>query len=80
MFSLERGTNAAIARARNTLMSMEGGMDLLFSLISFDPTKRFSALDVMNSAFMAPLRDGNNPLDGNTNDKIYLYMSYLTRS
>lgn len=80
LFSLERGTNAGIARARNTLMSMEGGMDLLFSLISFDPSKRFSALDVMNSAFMAPLRDENNPLDGNTTDKVYQYMSYLTRS
>ena len=80
MFSLEKGTNAAIARARNTLMSMEGGMDLLLSLISFDPSKRFSALDVVNSVFMAPLRDENNPLDGNTHDKVYQYMSYLTRS
>jgi hypothetical protein len=80
MFSLERGTHTAIARARSILMSMEGGMDLLFSLISFDPSKRFSALDVMNSAFMAPLRDENNPLDENTIDKVYQYMSYLTRS
>jgi serine/threonine protein kinase len=36
---------------------MDGGMDLLLSLVRFDPQNRASALDVLNSDFMAPLRE-----------------------
>jgi hypothetical protein len=34
---------------------MDGGLDLLFGLCNFNPVKRLSAMDVMNSTFMAPL-------------------------
>jgi hypothetical protein len=36
---------------------MDGGMDLLLSLVHFNPEERASALDVLNSSFMAPLRE-----------------------
>jgi len=32
-------------------------MDLLLSLVKFDPQSRASALDVLNSSFMASLRE-----------------------
>jgi serine/threonine protein kinase len=56
-FSIDHGTNTHIARAREALESMEGGIDLLKSLVSFDPDNRFTALDAMNSVFMEPLRE-----------------------
>mmetsp|Transcript_58141 Transcript_58141/g.65002 ORF Transcript_58141/g.65002 Transcript_58141/m.65002 type:complete len:1499 (-) Transcript_58141:1235-5731(-) len=56
-FSLSHGTNRYIARARTSLSSMDGGMDLLLSLVKFDPQSRASALDVLNSSFMASLRE-----------------------
>jgi hypothetical protein len=36
---------------------MDGGMELLLSLVQFNPEARASALDVLNSSFMAPLRE-----------------------
>lgn len=54
-FSVRTGTHKAIARARAVLESMDGGLDLLFGLCNFNPVKRLSAMDVMNSTFMAPL-------------------------
>ena len=36
---------------------MDGGMDLLLSLVRFDAQQRASALNVLNSTFMAPLRE-----------------------
>lgn len=56
-YSIDNGTNEYIARARNALQSMDGGMELLKSLVCFDPEERFTALDAMNSTFMAPLRE-----------------------
>jgi len=56
-YSLSHGTNHYISRARDTLLSMDGGMDLLLSLVRFNPQERASALDVLNSPFMAPLRE-----------------------
>ena len=56
-FSIRMGSNKCIARARASLESMEGGLELLLGLCSFDPVKRWSAMDVMNSTFMAPLRE-----------------------
>jgi len=35
-------------------------MDLLLSLVKFDPQSRASALDVLNSSFMASLRETPN--------------------
>jgi serine/threonine protein kinase len=56
-FSLSHGNNQYIARARCALNSMNGGMDLLLSLVHFNPLRRASALDVLNSTFMTPLRE-----------------------
>jgi len=56
-YSIDYGTNEYIARAREALESMEGGIDLLKSLVSFDPDTRFTALDAMNSRFMEALRE-----------------------
>jgi serine/threonine protein kinase len=61
-FSMDHGTNKYIARAREALTSMEGGMDLLKSLVSIDPDSRFTALDTMNSMFMEPLREPSGQL------------------
>jgi hypothetical protein len=36
---------------------MDGGMELLLSLVHFNPQHRASAIDVLNSPFMAPLRE-----------------------
>ena len=56
-FSILNGENEHIARARKSLERIDGGMYLLFSLLSlFDPNRRSSPLDVMNSTFMKPLR------------------------
>lgn len=54
-YSLSHGNNIYIARCRQQLEAMHGGMELLMSLVSFDPDQRASALDVLNSEFMAPL-------------------------
>lgn len=56
-YSVRTGSNKSIARARHALESMEGGLELLFGLCNFDPTKRMSAMDVLNSNFMTPLRE-----------------------
>ena len=61
-FSIDHGTHGHIARARESLKSMEGGIDLLKSLVSFDPDKRSTALDVMNSLFMKPLQEPDGQL------------------
>lgn len=76
LFSLLHGKNMHITRARDNLESMDGGIDLLLSLVSFDPNKRASALDVMNSTFMAALREDSMNLAVQENDKVYSYMSY----
>ena len=67
-FSIDHGTNTHIARARESLKSMEGGIDLLKSLVSFDPDSRFTALDAMNSVFMEPLREPSGQLYGPEDD------------
>ncbi|KAG7361353.1 protein kinase domain containing protein [Nitzschia inconspicua] len=56
-YSLSKGNNVYISRAREALQSMEGGMELLQSLVQFNPDERASALDVLNSSFMVPLRE-----------------------
>jgi serine/threonine protein kinase len=62
------------------LKSMDGGMELLMSLVDFDPQKRSSALDVLNSSFMAPLRE----LPGHVSqypeeDEVLSYTSFSTQ-
>lgn len=76
-FSLRYGKDPRIARAREHLERMDGGMDLLLSLVAFDPNKRASALDVMNSTFMATLREEAGAQFVKDNDKVYSYMSYF---
>jgi serine/threonine protein kinase len=77
-FSIHYGTNEYIARARNTLDAMPGGMDLLFQLCHFDPSCRATALDVMNSTFMAPLRESAEAsYDENTT--VYSYLAFSTQ-
>ena len=56
-YSIHYGTNVYIARARHSLEAMEGGMELLCQLCSFDPSARATALQVLNSRFMEPLRE-----------------------
>ena len=56
-FSLLYGTNKYISRARRSLHSTEGGMELLLSLVSFDPDKRATAIDMLNSEFFEPLAE-----------------------
>lgn len=56
-YSLRHGKNDFIARGRNALEEIEGGMELLLKLVDFDPEKRATACDVLNSQFMIPLRE-----------------------
>ena len=76
MFSLRFGKEPRIARARESLESFDGGLDLLFSLVAFDPSKRASALDVINSDFMSSLREEFRA-HSNEAEKVYSFMSYF---
>lgn len=80
-FSLSHGTNKYIARARKALSLMDGGMDLLMSLVDFDPQSRASGLDVLNSTFMEPLREGptNSIKSYKENDKVYSFTALSTQ-
>lgn len=77
-FSLSRGDNEHIARARTTLERFNGGMDLLLSLVTFDPKKRASPLDVMNSKFMESLRDDYGSSEVTDDDIVYSYFAFKT--
>jgi len=52
-------------------------MDLLHSLVSFDPQKRATPLEVINSRFMAELIEDKNTIYGK-NDMVKSYTAYLT--
>jgi len=75
LYSIEFGSNKFISRARKELNEMDGGLELLFALCSFDPDKRATASDVLNSQFMAPLRED---LTNIINRKDTTTMSFLT--
>ena len=77
-YSLGHGTNKYIARARNRLQSVEGGMELLYSLVHFDPDKRATATDVLNATFMVPLREGTKGPQFDDNDHVLSFMAYST--
>ena len=79
IYSIANGTDSRIAAARSKLSSMDGGMELLMSLVSFDPKRRATPLDVVNSTFMAPLREEPGVNSYEHNDLFYSYMSYLTQ-
>ena len=77
-YSLLSGTNAYIARARQSLDAMSGGMELLFELCSFNPETRTTALQVLNSNFMKPLRGegGEDDATNGTEDNDDVVLSY----
>ena len=57
-FNFERGSNDIIRGARTRLMEMEGGIELLRALTTFNPASRATAFEVLyTSKFMEPLRE-----------------------
>jgi serine/threonine protein kinase len=76
-FSVLNGSNKYIARARKSLESMNGGLDLLFKLCSFDPCTRATALEVLNSPFMANLAEDEDSTY-HPDDTVYSYTSFST--
>jgi serine/threonine protein kinase len=51
-YSIRTGNNEYIARARHALEAMDGGLDLLLKLCSFNPSLRGTAEDVLIHKFM----------------------------
>jgi hypothetical protein len=51
-------------------------MDLLFSLVSFDAQSRASALEVLNSPFMIPLRETGEFLEHGKHDEVFSYSAF----
>jgi hypothetical protein len=51
-------------------------MDLLFSLVSFDAQSRASALDVLNSPFMTPLRETGEIPEHGKHDEVFSYSAF----
>jgi len=76
-FSLSEGSDERIANARSRLEGMDGAMELLLSLVSFDPNKRATPLDVINSRFMAALIEDDAVIDCES-DIIKSYTAYQT--
>mmetsp|Transcript_18101 Transcript_18101/g.28074 ORF Transcript_18101/g.28074 Transcript_18101/m.28074 type:complete len:1449 (+) Transcript_18101:325-4671(+) len=79
-YSLSHGCNRYIARARESLEVMEGGMDVLLKLVCFDPQERASALDVLNSSFMIPLREASGQVSHCENDEVLSYTAFSTQN
>ena len=66
LYTLDEGEDSRIREARDKL-NMDGGaaMSLLRSLVDFNPEKRATAFDVLNSKFIVELlEESNNPVDG----------------
>jgi len=79
VYSVLTGSERHIARAREALSSMEGGLDLLFNLCSFDPRSRATALQVLNSPFMASLREPSDCHYG-VDTTVFSYSAFSTHS
>jgi hypothetical protein len=58
---------------------MEGGMELLMSLVDFDPQQRATPLDVMNSRFMAPLREKPGEETHKPGENVLSFLAYAAR-
>ena len=56
---------------------MEGGLELLMSLVHFDARKRATPLDVLNSLFMTHLREA--PGQEASGENVLSFMSYAAR-
>ena len=54
-------------------------MELLLSLLSFDPKKRATPLDVINSKFMADLIEDDN-VSYSEDDIVKSFTAYLTNN
>jgi len=78
-YSLAHGNDRFIARARRRLESVDGGWELLLSLVEFDPEKRATALDVMNSRMMAQLQEGQGKTTIGSQDHVLSYMAYAAK-
>jgi len=76
-FSLADGTDKRIAAARQRLLEMDGAMELLLLLVSFDPKTRATPLDVINSEFMGKLIEDDNAFYCEE-DIVKSYTAYLT--
>ncbi|KAL7523599.1 hypothetical protein ACHAWF_000586 [Thalassiosira exigua] len=76
-FSLANRTAERIANARRRLEGMDGAMELLLSLVSFDPKARATPLDVINSRFMVDLTEDSSTLY-DREDMVKSYTAYLT--
>jgi serine/threonine protein kinase len=85
MYSLRRGTNPFISRARQGLEQVAGGLNLLFSLVDFDPEIRATVCDVLNSEFMVPLREDpaemrtSTAKQSNQSNHAISFMAYATK-
>jgi len=103
-YSLFRGSNKYISRARDSLevcrsqlsfvvllfqiylfltllfQSIDGGLDLLLSLVSLDPQNRASALDVLNSSLMTPLRENDSNMFSSEEDEVFCYNAFSTQT
>jgi serine/threonine protein kinase len=77
-YSVRDGNNKHIAGARKRLQSMDGGMELLFRLCSFDPTCRASAIEVLNSSFMMNLQELQGGSSIKPEDTILSYPAFST--
>jgi hypothetical protein len=65
------------------IQSKDGDMDLLLSLVNSNPEERASALDVLNSPFMAPLREMEGcaySKDDEVMSKLFYYRDCFNRT
>ena len=58
---------------------MDGAMELLLSLVSFDPSTRATPLEVINSRFMSDLIE-DATVFYDENDIVKSYNAYLTNN
>ena len=58
---------------------MEGGMGLLMSLVNFNPQKRATPLDVINSTFMSSLQETPGEETHKPGENVLSFMAYSAR-
>lgn len=75
-YSIRSGANEYIARAREALESVDGGLELLFALCNFDPMRRATAMTVLNSKFLEDLREDPNDTPCYQGVRVQSYMSF----
>jgi serine/threonine protein kinase len=75
-FSIRSGDDKFIARARDSLTLIKGGLDLLFGLCEFDPEHRLAAKDVLTSPFMEELREEPGAAASYNDARVFSYTSF----